>query len=692
MGRIHDDVYSYHVASHTDEEPILRPFLQGFDVTWGRERKAYNTTVSAYYLNPERHMRETFGFSNEILLVVSKYESLEPRAIRAAEQFLNDESARGRLERLTYFLVSFMSNPEEWVRSYMAANRESRLVVAFSAKELPLARSDHWYIRNRIMEQLFSRDLFDFRLPLAEDTYFFGREDFLIDYRDAARRGENRGLFGLRKTGKTSFLFKLERSIRDQDGAYVVYYDCKSPSVRQLTWHELLATISTDVAKQCNLAFRPPVDTKLLATEFTDLLSKVPPGRRVALIFDEIEYISPQAQEDRHWGKDYIPFWQTIWAAQSRHRNLFVVLAGVNPSLVEIDRIQGVQNPLFGIVSYKYLTGLGEEETRRMLRVLGRRMGLRFAEGAIQYVYRRYGGHPLLTRLACSYVHQRSYLSKTERPIDVDEGDLRRSENLRDAELQFYCRHVVSELQEFYPDEYDLLEYLAAGRIKDFLDFALYPEYSSHLRAYGLVGDDGRGVPEMTIPVVGRYVALEEARRMGRKTILAVVPSRERAGWLQLRVEMLLTDIRELERLTEGTGLPLLYGPNSIAESHRLTALTAVEREEDFGQFINVCNQCFVEGIEAYGTHLCKPRYFWKEIAVSYPGLFEALHRIKVYRHGVFHVRLKAEVEAKRREFLTRDLEGRKMEQVEDVWFVLQQCVLDGLLSGLQVEISRLSN
>ena len=47
MGRIHDDVYSYHLNAHTDEEPILRPFLQGFDVTWGRERKAYNTIVSA---------------------------------------------------------------------------------------------------------------------------------------------------------------------------------------------------------------------------------------------------------------------------------------------------------------------------------------------------------------------------------------------------------------------------------------------------------------------------------------------------------------------------------------------------------------------------------------------------------------------------------------------------------------------
>jgi len=51
------------------------------------------------------------------------------------------------------------------------------------------------------------------------------------------------------------------------------------------------------------------------------------------------------------------------------------MIAGVNPSVVEIDSVGGVQNPLFGIVSYQFLTGLNPEETRNMIRTLGKRMG-----------------------------------------------------------------------------------------------------------------------------------------------------------------------------------------------------------------------------------------------------------------------------------------------------------------------------
>ena len=152
-------------------------------------------------------MEETFGFSQEILLVISDYPSLEPRTIQAAEQFLFDDPGKGRLESLTYFLVSSMTkeDPVEWVRSYAAANHESRLVVAFSTKELRDHRDDAWYVRNRISRQLFTRDMFDYRLPLEKDTYFFGREALLMNCLDAARRGENRGVFGLRKTRENVF-------------------------------------------------------------------------------------------------------------------------------------------------------------------------------------------------------------------------------------------------------------------------------------------------------------------------------------------------------------------------------------------------------------------------------------------------------------------------------------------------------
>lgn len=693
MGTIHIDVREHHLTQHAEEEAFLRPFLNGFDVTWGRKRFVRNQELSVYFLRPERFMTETFGFSQELLLVFSKYPVLEPRTIQAAEGFLNDDPGKGRLERLTYFLVSSMTAKDttDWVRSYTAANHESRLVVGFSTAELSDNSDDAWYVRNRISAQLYSRDMFDFRLPLEQDTYFFGREAILMDYLDAARRRENRGIFGLRKTGKTSFLFKLTRSLRDQD-IFTIYYDCKSPSVRQLNWHELLFDIGAKIAAEFNCHFHAPSDTRRFAAEFTTLLASVPPTQTVALIFDEIEYISPYAQQDLHWRQEYIPFWQTIWAAQSQHRNLFVVLAGVNPSLVEIDKFEQTQNPLFGIVSYRYLKGLGIDEIRTMLRVLGRRMGLHFSESAIRYIHSRYGGHPLLTRFVCSEVHQRHYLLGTRRPISIDDEALRADEDQRDSTLIYYCRHIVSELQDFYPDEYDMLEFLSSGRVQDFVELATYPEYVNHLRSYGLISEDQSGMPEIAIPVVGRYVALEEARRNGRKTILRVVPEEERAVWLQRRLEQILADLRELERLAGIAGLTGLYGPNSVPESHRLITQKAVTTRDDFGNFINAYNICLVEGIESYGAHLTKKAYFWKDVRKEYPRLFDALHRIKVYRHKRFHMALDPGVEGSYKEFLRKDLEGRAPSQVEDLWFVLQQCVLDGLHSSLQAEISRLGS
>ncbi|SOE49641.1 AAA family ATPase [Orrella dioscoreae] len=689
MSHIHDDVRDFHLKSHPAEEKLLSPFLSGFDVTWGRRRAGHNTELSVFFLRPERFMSEMFGFSQELMLVYSPYQQLEPRALQAAEQFLEDDPARGRVEKLTLILVSEASHPEEWIRNYLASNHESRIIVAINAGELRASAGNAWYVRNKIAEQLFARDLFDFRLPLEHDTYFFGRDDLLLDYRDAARRGENRGLFGLRKTGKTSFLFKLSRFL-SADGSKSLYYDCKSPSVRQLHWHELLEKVGHDLGKALGQPFKTPADPRRYAEVFTNLLATARPDQRTLLVFDEIEYISPFATEDKHWHSEYISFWQTIWAAQSVHRRISVLLAGVNPSVVEIDRIGDTQNPLFGIVPYNFLTGLSADEVRRMLRVLGKRMGLVFDEDAARYMYLRYGGHPLLSRLAASYVHRHMVADKIIRPFNVTATNLASTEDQRDGDLSFYCRHVVSELRDFYPDEYTLLEWLSAGRAADYLEFASYPDYIRHLRAYGLVAAETGEAPRVTLSVVARYVALEEARRDGRKTILRLIPSKERGDWLERRKAAILEDLSELERVSEAASLPSLFGPNSIPESHRFAALTVVTNEADFEAFINCCHRCFVESVEAFGKHQRRSDYFWSDVRASYPSLHEAFHRVRVYRHQRMHIKLNPGVEEALQRFLKQDLEAREPAGVEDLWFLLQQATLDALFNALQIELSRL--
>ena len=689
MAQIQQEVRDFHLSQHPDEEQLLTPFVSGFDVTWARRRHGHNTELSVYFLRPERFMAEMFGFAQEIMLVYSPFPTLEPRTLQASEQFLEDDPARGRVEKLTLILVSEAPNSEEWIKRHLASNHESRVIVAIDAKELRASTGNAWFIRNKLSDQLFTRDLFDFRLPLERDTYFFGRDDLLLDYRDAARRGENRGLFGLRKTGKTSFLFKLHRFL-SSEGTKVIYYDCKSPSIRQLHWYELLEKVGQDIAAKLSRKFKTPADSRRYAEVFTNLLSKAPEGDRILLIFDEIEYISPFAIDDPHWKTEYLSFWQTIWAAQSVHRRVSVLIAGVNPSVVEIDRIAGTQNPLFGIVPHNFLTGLDAEEVRRMLRVLGKRTGLTFSDDATDYMFQRYGGHPLLTRLAASYMHKRAAAARTPRPIAIDPNEFRKTEDQRDGDLSFYCRHVVSELQDFYPEEYTLLEWLSAGRTADYLEFASYPDYIRHLRAYGLVSTDPLLPPRVILSVVGRYVALEEARREGRKTILRVVEPFERGQWLEGRKRAILEDFAELERISESAGSASLFGPNSFPESHRFASIGVVSDEASFETFINCCHRCFVESIEAIGKHFKKSDYFWTEIRAAYPSLQEALHRIRVYRHQRMHIKLNPGVEAALQRFLKQDLESREPANVDDLWFLLQQATLDALFNALQVELSRL--
>jgi hypothetical protein len=116
-----------------------------------------------------------------------------------------------------------------------------------------------------------------------------------------------------------------------------------------------------------------------------------------------------------------------------------------------------------------------------------------------------------------------------------------------------------------------------------------------------------------------------------------------------------------------------------------------VKERRTSNRSFNVCNRCFVESVENYGKAVGRPKYYWQEIQSAYPGLWFALHRIKLYRHERLHLQLTAQASKEMLSYLSQDLEGKAPSKVPDLFFMLQQCVLDGLLTGLQIEISKLT-
>lgn len=74
-----------------------------------------------------------------------------------------------------------------------------------------------------------------------------------------------------------------------------------------------------------------------------------------------------------------------------------------------------------------------------------------------------------------------------------------------------------------------------------------------------------------------------------------------------------------------------------------------------------------------------------------YPDLWDALRRIKTYRNNDLHLELTASADRDLVNYLERDLEGKRVQQLAEGWFLLQQIVLDELMVAVQCELNRYS-
>ncbi len=690
MGTIRSEVREYYLADNPTDESFLSPFLSGFYVTWARVRKEYNTTLKIFFLSPEDHFKESYGFENEIMLVYAPYNRMEPRTLQAVEQIFAQSPAKGRVETLNFFLISDATDVRQWLDSYTSSRQESRIIVCFTREELEKNRGDAWFVRNKLSDQFFGRDLFNYSLPLLEDTYFFGRQQLIMEYLDAIKRRENKAIFGLRKTGKTSFLFKLKRLIEAEKIANIIYLDCKQPDIRKSRWFELLEDISQQIKSKLGIKITSEFSERKASRAFFQTIEEAKnKGQQICLMLDEIEFISFVAKLDKHWHQDFVDFWQTMWSCQSQLNNFSFVVSGVNPSVVEKDIVNEVQNPLFGIVSHKYLRGFFEDETRTMIRNLGRRMGLKFTYDAITDIFNWYGGHPLLTRIACSWLNTILSINNSK-PINITKDIFSNEKKKCDNELVFYCGHVVSELKEFYPDEYYMLELLSSGQVIEFIELSEGESYIQHLIKYGIVVQSNNQYCSR-IPVIDQHVGQELARKEKRHLIYKLVPEEQRFSWLTRRLEEIVTDIRVLERIIQRNNGVVIFGNSSFPEADRFKEICVVNNKDKFVSFVNICNRCFVESIDYHGRSIGNNQYFWNEIKNNYPTLHSILHKIRVYRNEVDHLELSNSVNDQYLIFIKEDLEGKIPSQVTELYFLLQQRILDGLLYNIQVEISRIS-
>lgn len=547
MPRIHPDAERTHFDRNPQHRAIVRPFLSGFAITRGFWKARGDDRIACFYLKPEPFIAELVGIEREMLMVYAPFSEVQARSIKLHDEVMAED--RLRVDPIGSIFVCRSPETATEVRHFVESDPERPPMVAISTQELELIRTGD-DLRSLLVQNLFRRDLFALESPLLTDTTYFGREEITAELLDRVRSGQNSGLFGLRRIGKTSVLFALGRRLEASNVAHGTFIDLSSPAIYGVRWWDLLRRIIREMAEPLRLERSDRSKVRALNVEYTsdnaaanfktDILhlTKLVPSSRWALMLDEVETITFELSPASHWSDDFLPFWQTLRSVHQDLAGRFTFLvAGVNPKLLESDRVGRFDNPLFSTVKAYYLQPFELQALRSMVRKLGRFMGLRVEEEIYTRLLEEYGGHPFLVRQACSLLAKRVH----ERP-GVLAVSLFSAERSRIAvALEKNVRQVLSVLAYWYPSEYELLRDLANGKVAEFVEFAqLNAAFTEHIEGYGLV-ENARTTPSIRIALVPDHLRQVPKRESGevpkpsRDQILVEVSRRRNAIEEQLR-------------------------------------------------------------------------------------------------------------------------------------------------------------
>jgi hypothetical protein len=482
----------------SEEQRILKRLGREWYLTNSGDEFTIGLSQYRYFLmKPTQIFSEMFNIEREILCVFSPYESFEPRTLDAFEHAAN-QTPNLRLESVCRVLISKDDKIEEKIVSLLKADPEQPIVIPFSYSELS-QQYDDYFIRNRFRKHFYTRDLFSFLSPLKKDLYFFGRSELIQDIVNRHRSGEHTALFGLRKSGKTSIIFAIERFMVTHEGLTITI-DCESPSVHMLRWNELLHVVVQTFREKHNSNFEisnsKNYTEKRAAALFERDMLGIFDGRKqpTLLIFDEIERISPKTGSSEHWreGDDFVYFWQTLRFFFQKHSHILTyMLVGTNPYCVETPMIGLHDNPLFSSIPFQYVPSFDVAKTREMIRKLGRYMGLKFDEIIFGKLTEDFGGHPFLIRQFCSIVNT---LAIGDRPVTVDKALYEKAKAQFLLDAKHYVDMVIQVLREWYKDEYDMLMILANNDMSMFDALAKEGNYyTNHLIGYGLINKSNNG-------------------------------------------------------------------------------------------------------------------------------------------------------------------------------------------------------
>ena len=267
---------------------------------------------------------------------------------------------------------------------------------------------------NYLSEFLVSgRNLYDVRDPVTDRLSFFGRELYARYLLDLLNQGRPIAIFGLRKMGKSSLL----QYLRDNADFPVAYVDLSLGCDLADLFNRILKSWESAVRiKRPGLDWNPPallskpvsdpaIEFATATSNLMTLLEAKKYPRQLGLFIDEIELIAPKYSNVDHASLSrYLTFSRTLRGLVQEKEALALIIVGVDPRIVRINRLEGEQNPFYQLFTEEYLPPLSKNNCIQMIRIIGRQMNLDYVDQSDEFIAEVSGGHPFVARQLCALI------------------------------------------------------------------------------------------------------------------------------------------------------------------------------------------------------------------------------------------------------------------------------------------------
>lgn len=366
-------------------------------------------SYAALHCKPVRSIAEALLLDREVLALVANYEDIHVRSLQVARKLV--AASGGRLDPALILIVHADRTGDERLRAW---GREQGLKVIPIYRSLAGALPAAETLRRLLAQELFAMDPFSITGPVFNDMDFFGRGTDALELLRQLQRGRMRALFGIRKVGKTSLINRVVTLARSAGSPRIAMIDCSLDEFNALPAAGALQAVAKAVRLAAHQGYAHV--SEALRRNDQDLgpvlddLWQQDRAHALAIIFDEVDYITPSSPTRLHWRRDFAAFWRELRVVyQEAHRQsapLAVLVSGVSSSAFRSESIDGVENAVLHFVPEDYLTPFAREASVAMIADLGRRCGLVFEGRSRHAIAETCGDFPYWIRMAGSYIHR----------------------------------------------------------------------------------------------------------------------------------------------------------------------------------------------------------------------------------------------------------------------------------------------